>query len=152
MYELPTTRPSDSTSEQDRVHPRSVNTWAFAVTFLTRKLVAREGLLLGVRSLCTLQRAEFLERKRTVTIPGLSRFQFGNSYQAGGVRQIPKWGMAGSQLPCSEGARANALLGSSESGHSSHLLMSPGQKGWVRHASPWSREPRPRSGADSVPS
>src|ERR1019366_3409592 len=50
---------------------------------------------------------------------GVSRFQLGNSDQAGGIGQIPDWGKTGSPLPCSERARARALLASCESGHSS---------------------------------
>ena len=56
---------------------------------------------------------------------GMSRFQLGNSDQAGGIGQIPGPGKTGSPLPCSERARARALLASCESLHSSHLCISP---------------------------
>src|SRR5271157_5950197 len=56
---------------------------------------------------------------------GVSRFQPGNSYQAGGIGQIPGPGNTGSPLPCSKRARARALLASCESLHSSHLWISP---------------------------
>src|SRR5271157_6398147 len=56
---------------------------------------------------------------------GVSRFQPGNSYQAGGIGQIPGPGKTGSPIPCSERARARALLACCESGHSRHLWISP---------------------------
>src|SRR5208337_2439555 len=55
---------------------------------------------------------------------GVSRFQLGNSDQAGGIGQIPEWGKTGSPLPCSERARARALLASCESGHSRNSCIS----------------------------
>src|SRR5271157_5796363 len=59
----------------------------------------------------------------------MSRFQPRNSDQAGGIGQIPVPGKTGSPLPCSERARARALLASCESLHSSHLSISP-VRGW----------------------
>src|SRR5208337_3918694 len=55
---------------------------------------------------------------------GVSRFQLGNSDQAGGIGQMPDWGKTGSPLPCSERARARALLASCESGHSRNSCIS----------------------------
>src|ERR1039457_2329007 len=52
-------------------------------------------------------------------------FEPRNSYQAGGIGQIPGPGKTGSPLPCCERARARALLASCESGHSSHLIINP---------------------------
>src|SRR5208337_4349979 len=51
-------------------------------------------------------------------------FEPRNSDQAGGIGQIPSPGKTGSPLPCSERARARALLASCESGHSSDSCIS----------------------------
>src|SRR5208283_696989 len=51
-------------------------------------------------------------------------FQPRNSDQAGGIGQIPGPGKTGSPLPCSERARARALLASCESGHLSNSCIS----------------------------
>src|SRR5664279_596077 len=58
-------------------------------------------------------------------VAGMNWCEPRNPDQAGGIGQIPGPGKTGSPLPCSERARARALLASCESGHSSHLSMSP---------------------------
>src|SRR5208283_3265900 len=58
-------------------------------------------------------------------IADMNWFKPRNPDQAGGIGQIPDGGKTGSPLPCSERARARALLASCESLHSSHLCISP---------------------------
>src|SRR5208337_5619159 len=57
-------------------------------------------------------------------IAGMIRVESWNPDQAGGIGQIPGPGNTGSPLPCSERARARALLACCESGHSRNSCIS----------------------------